>query len=276
MKKDFIKVNEVSFFYRKTGNGPLLFLLHPSPRSSKMTEPLMLLLKDSFTVIAPDLPGYGLSDALPERANTLYDYVPYLNSFIKQFTDKPFSLYGTATGAQLAIAYSLINKDKINHLYLDNTAHFTNEQSDEIVQNYFPDFSTKPDGSHLQLIWQHVCDSCLYFPWYEKKEQNRIGKELPPPAVIQQIVTDYLLAGSNYTDAYKAAFLHERAEKVQELKVNTTIFKWAGSPVLQYIEALLQYSLPENIKVVETPANMQERFLKMKTAITKNNILMQY
>ena len=264
MQKGFITVNHVSFFYRRSGKGPFLFLLHPSPRNSSMMEPLMQLLQDSFTVIAPDLPGYGYSEALHERPNTVYDYVPYLNSFFKHFTEAPFSIYGTATGAQIAIAYALIHSEKIKQLYLDNTAHFSDEACDEIMSNYFPDFSPRPDGSHLQLLWQHVCSSCLYFPWYDAREENRIAKELPAPAALQQIVNDYLLAGSNYADAYKAAFLHERAEKVQQLKTVTTIFKWLGSPILKHINALLQYKLPHNITIIETPASLKERYAVMQ------------
>jgi pimeloyl-ACP methyl ester carboxylesterase len=264
MKTNFLTGNHVSIFYRQCGKGPFLFLLHPSPRNSKMMEPLMQLLQDSFTVIAPDLPGYGYSQPLPERADSVYDYVPYLNNFFRHFSDKPFHLYGTATGAQLAIAYALIHSQNIQHLYLDNTAHFSDEQCDEILVNYFPDFSPQVDGSHLQQLWQHVCDSCLFFPWYSKEEQNRIAKELPPPAIIQQIVNDYLLAGPNYADAYKVAFLHERAEKIQQLKSPTTIFKWLGSPILKYINALLQHPLPKNINIIETPVSVQERYLKMK------------
>jgi pimeloyl-ACP methyl ester carboxylesterase len=264
MKKHFITVEGVEFHYRIKGNGPLMVLLHPSPRSGKMMEPLINLLSSSFTVTAPDTPGYGKSGPLPERANSLYDYVPLLNKFIEQVAADKISLYGSATGAQLAIAYSLIYPGKITHLYLDNCAHFTDEECNEILQQYFPDFSPKENGSHLEAIWQQVCDSCLYFPWYNKKEENRVAISLPPHEVIQSIFEDYVLAGANYADAYKAAFLHERAVNVQALKVPATIFKWAGSPLLKYMERLLDHKLPANIKVVETPVNTTERFNRMK------------
>jgi pimeloyl-ACP methyl ester carboxylesterase len=265
MESKFIQIDDVNIHYRKKGSGPSIVLLHPSPRSSSMMEPMMHLLADTFTVIAPDLPGYGFSGPLPARPVSLYDYVPYLHQFINAVSSVPVRLYGTATGAQLAIAYSLTHCEHIEHLYADNAAHFREEECSTILDSYFPDFSPQADGSHLQQLWQHVCDGCLYFPWYDKKEENRIATQLPTAAVIQQIVNDYVLAGTDYAAAYMAAFKHERAEKVQALQCNTTIFKWMGSPLLRHIEALLEHPFPKNIRAVSTPAKNNERYEAMKS-----------
>ncbi len=264
MESKFAKIDGINIHYREKGDGPVLVLLHPSPRSSKMMEPLMHLLADQFTVIAPDTPGYGFSSPLPERANSLYDYVPYLRKLFTQITGKPIILYGNATGAQLAIAYSLLHSENIQHLYLDNAAHFDEAECTVLLESYFPDFAPQADGSHLPVIWQHVCESCLYFPWYAKQEQNRIAAQLPAAAAIQAIVNDYIAAGENYADAYTAAFKHERAEKVQQLKCNATIFEWQGSPLLKHIQKLLSYPLPQNIKKAVTPVNNKERYEAMK------------
>jgi pimeloyl-ACP methyl ester carboxylesterase len=265
--QNFISAAGVYTHYRRAGKGPLLVLLHPSPRSSKLMEPLMQLLATTFTVVAPDTPGYGASTALPQRATDLADYLPWLHAFITSFTDEPVILYGTATGAQLAIAYALSYPGALRHLYVDNTAHVEEKEREEIIQQYFPDFSPQADGSHLPKIWQHVCASCLFFPWYHQREENRIAPALPPAALLQDIVTDYVLAGAHYADAYRAAFLHERAEKLQQLTIPTTIFRWLGSPLLKYIDALLAHELPPNISRVETPADMRARFAQMQAVI---------
>jgi pimeloyl-ACP methyl ester carboxylesterase len=264
MKKKFIRIQELDICYRQTGTGPFVFLLHPSPRSNAMMEPLMHLLADCFTVIAWDLPGYGHSSPLPQRADSLYDYTGWLRHFIQHFTHEPITLYGTATGAQLGIAYSLVYGETVRHLYLDNCAHFDDAECERILERYFIDLTPMPDGSHLKMLWQHVCDSCLYFPWYEQDEAHRIAREIPPATTLQAMVNDYLLAGPHYADAYKAAFLHERAAYIQKLKVPATLFKWNGSPLLKYINRLLEHELPENIQVAETPVAMEERYRRMK------------
>jgi pimeloyl-ACP methyl ester carboxylesterase len=264
MEKYFIDVEGVSLFYRKTGNGPLLLLLHPSPRSSKMMEPLAGLLAQQFTVICPDTPGYGFSQPLPQYPASIYDYIYVLDALINELTQGSVYIYGTATGAQLGIAYALTHPKKMAHLYLDNTAHFSEAECSEILKNYFPDLTPQPDGSHLQRVWELACNSCLYFPWYKKEEQYRISNTLPPLPILNEMVKDYLVAGTNYAAAYIAAFKHERVQKVQQLTCATTIFKWMGSPLLRYINQLLAYPLPENIAVVETPADMTERYGNMQ------------
>jgi pimeloyl-ACP methyl ester carboxylesterase len=274
MGGDFVKINGLSIFYRQAGSGPLLFLLHPSPRNSRMMVPLMHLLADGFTVVAPDLPGYGYSDKMPVTIDSLYDYLPYLQGFFNSFGGAPVWVYGTATGAQLGIAYGLTYPQGVAHLFLDNTAHFEEAQRQAILHNYFPDFTPRADGGHLQSIWQHVCDGCLYFPWYDKTEANRIAVQLPSTEVLQEIVKDYVLAGANYADAYKAAFEHERAEKLQQLTCPATIFKWMGSPLLPYINQLLQFDMPQQVQTIITDRDMALRYQQMKTAIlqTVNSI----
>ncbi len=275
MQRQISNINGVHIHYRQMGSGPFLILLHPSPRSSKMMEPLMQHLANHFTVISPDTPGYGFSDPLPNKPTTLYDYIPYLHQFVQQLLGKHLSLdneetvmfYGTATGAQLAIAFALTHPQLVQHLFLDNVAHFDEVERVEILKNYFLNFEAKPDGSHLQELWRHVHDSTTFFPWFDKAEANRIGSTAAPAKVLQSMALDYQLAGDDYSLAYRFAFEQERAEKVQALQVPTTIFKWLGSPILQHTERLLQHDLPLNVAVLETPALLAERYNAMLAAL---------
>ena len=56
-------------FYREAGrpDAPTLLLLHGFPTSSHMFRDLIPLLADRFHVVAPDLPGFGLT-TMPDRA----------------------------------------------------------------------------------------------------------------------------------------------------------------------------------------------------------------
>ncbi len=45
---------------------PVLLLIHGSPGSSDVVRGLANLLKDDFRIIAPDLPGFGASHAIPD------------------------------------------------------------------------------------------------------------------------------------------------------------------------------------------------------------------
>ncbi|MBR2648812.1 MAG: alpha/beta hydrolase [Sediminibacterium sp.] len=267
IQKNYTVAAGKQLFYRSAGTGPVIFLLHPSPRSSAMLEPLIELLSASFTVIAPDTPGYGLSEAAGKQVSSVYDYNAFIYALHQQITDTPIHVYGTASGAQLALAYGITHPQRVKGLFLDNAAHFELAEREELLKKHFIDITPKEDGSHLTGLWQMVVDSCLYFPWYDKREENRIANGLPPLPMIQNIVKDYLQAGANYSDAYIAAFKHERAEKIQALKVPTVLFRWLGSPILKYIDALLAFEMPPNVRVVETPVDMRERFEKIVQTI---------
>ena len=273
IQKNHIQLFGRPFFYRETGEGPLLFLLHPSPSHSGSMEPLMQLLGTHFRVIAPDTPGYGQSASLDPAPETIEGYLPFIEQLVAHLQATRILLYGTATGAQLAIAYALAHPEKISHLFLDNVAHFEEDIRNQLLQQYFISLEPEIDGSHLTRLRQMVEQSCLFFPWFSTHADNRIADSLPPDAIIQQLVEEYLTAGTDYARAYRAAMLHERAEKVQQLKVPTLIFRWQGSPILRYMDQLLTFSLPDCVRVVPTPAAIAERrsIMQQEILLTKTD-----
>jgi 3-oxoadipate enol-lactonase len=56
-------VNGVSLYYEDEGSGAPLFLIHGFPLSSKIWSQQIAGLKADFRVIAPDLRGFGMSEA---------------------------------------------------------------------------------------------------------------------------------------------------------------------------------------------------------------------
>ena len=259
--------------YRRAGEGPVVFLLHASPRNSSMFSPLMELLSPHFTVIAPDTPGYGLTDAFPTQPHTLIDYLPAFRSFFHTLTNTTFSIYGTATGAQLGIAYTYTYHDDVQHLYLDNAAHFEDAARAEILQHYFPDLSPQADGSHLKQVWQMASHFFNYFPWFETDEAHRVSTYTPTVSMIHTAALEFLNAGPNYHAAYHAAFEHEKAENLAKVTVPTTLFRWKGAMLLPYIDDLIQRGLKKNVQVVETEALVAERYAgilaRMKETLLK-------
>ena len=263
MEQKFIVVKEIKIHYRILGEGEPIVLLHASPRSGKMLENFGKMLSEHFQVIIPDLPGYGYSESIPQKVKTLYDVVPYLKGFFEELNISKPSIYGTATGAQLGIAFALTHPTEIKHLYLDNPAHFSEEEYQKISEKYFVDLSPKVDGSHLQQLWSHIRESMMYFPWYDHSPENQFSSIEPSPAIIADTLKEYLVAGVRYDELYRAAFLHERVEKIQQLSIPTVIFKWKASILLKYIDRLLSFQLPDNVSVVETEKDILERYKKM-------------
>jgi len=60
-----VQVDGVGIFYREAGpdKAPTIVLLHGFPSSSREFDTLIPLLATKYHLIAPDYPGFGLSDA---------------------------------------------------------------------------------------------------------------------------------------------------------------------------------------------------------------------
>src|SRR3989442_10292991 len=69
------EVDGRKIFYREAGDqrAPVVLLLHGFPTSSHMFRNLIPLLSGGYRVVAPDLPGFGFSDA-PERSEFKYTF----------------------------------------------------------------------------------------------------------------------------------------------------------------------------------------------------------
>ena len=103
-------VDGFNVFYREAGpaNAPKLLLLHGFPSSSHMFRDLIPLLADRFHIIAPDLPGFGLSD-MPSRDSFKYTF-DHVADVIDRFTEvvgfDKFAVYvfdyGAPTGFRIA------------------------------------------------------------------------------------------------------------------------------------------------------------------------------
>src|SRR6201988_1125898 len=107
------EVNGIKVFYREAQNAgaPKLLLLHGFPTSGHMFRDLFPKLADKFHLIAPDLPGFGLSD-MPAREKFKYTF-DNIARVIERFTEivefDRFAVYvfdyGAPTGFRLAVRH---------------------------------------------------------------------------------------------------------------------------------------------------------------------------
>jgi pimeloyl-ACP methyl ester carboxylesterase len=87
IKYRFVTIDGIKIFYREAGpqTAPALLLLHGFPTSSHMFRDLIPKLASSYRVVAPDLPGFGFSDA-PPRGQFPYTFA-HLSEVIPRFTE---------------------------------------------------------------------------------------------------------------------------------------------------------------------------------------------
>jgi pimeloyl-ACP methyl ester carboxylesterase len=111
-------------FYREAGSktAPTILLLHGFPTSSHMFRNLIPALSDHYRVVAPDLPGFGFSDA-PDRKRFPYTF-ENLAKVIAGFTDaiglKTFAIYVFDYGAPVGFRLALARPERIMAIISQN------------------------------------------------------------------------------------------------------------------------------------------------------------
>ncbi len=244
-------------------------LLHPSPLCSGFMVPIMELLADEHQVVAWDTPGYGQSDSLPEQGDGLEKYVEALHLFLTELGIRKPVLYGSATGAQIAIEYAKAYPENLNGMVLENAAWFTEQERESILTEYFPDISAKDDGSHLIDVWKMVSQLYQFFPWFDTSESSRVSNIEPPTNLKHQTLMSYFTAGPEYYLAYKAAFMNERPEQLRGVTVPTHLLRWQSSILKKYVDRLDDAGLPANIQMKFADAGIENRFAQLKDSVAK-------
>ena len=82
-----VDVDGLKVFYREAGNqaGPTVLLLHGFPSASHMFRDLIPQLVDRYHVVAPDLPGFGMTER-PARDKFAYTFENFAH-VVDRFTE---------------------------------------------------------------------------------------------------------------------------------------------------------------------------------------------
>jgi len=117
-------VDGINLFYREAGapTAPAILLLHGFPTSSHMFRNLIPALADRYHVIAPDLPGFGFSDA-PDRKQYRYTFeqlAKTIGAFIEKIGISRFALYVFDYGAPVGFRLALKYPDRVTAIISQN------------------------------------------------------------------------------------------------------------------------------------------------------------
>lgn len=164
----YAQVDRVKVFYRRAGNpaAPTVLLLHGFPTSSFMYRDLIPMLADRYHVIAPDMPGFGLTEA-PEKGQYAYTF-DQLAKTIQRFTEvlglERYAMqvfdYGAPVGWRLAAA----RPERVTALISQNGNAYEEGLADGWIpiQKYWKDPTTTNRDAVRQFVtpeaieWQYT------------------------------------------------------------------------------------------------------------------------
>jgi pimeloyl-ACP methyl ester carboxylesterase len=100
-----VEVDGVKLHYLTAGRGPAVILLHGYTQTSRMWRPIIPLLAEKFTVIAPDLPGIGDSDIPSDRLD-MKNAAIRIHGLAKSLGVEKARVVGHDIGLMVAYAYA--------------------------------------------------------------------------------------------------------------------------------------------------------------------------
>jgi len=120
----YATVDGIKIFYREAGSktAPTILLLHGFPTSSHMFRNLIPALADRYHVVAPDLPGFGFSDA-PDRKRFRYTFenlAKVIGSFTQTIGLNRYAIYVFDYGAPVGLRLALAHPERITAIISQN------------------------------------------------------------------------------------------------------------------------------------------------------------
>jgi len=206
----FVDVGGRLVHYARGGAGPAVAMLHGSPQSHRALLPLARRLAERFTVFAFDTPGYGASDPLPGTPG-IGAFGDALAETLHALGLGPVPVYGTHTGASIALEAANRHPRTVSRAVLDGFALFTPAERDDLLARHLPPLRTEWDGSHMAALWSRVRDQGVFFPWFRHEDEARRGGDPAGVAAQHRAVLDLFHAGPHYATAYGASIAHDHA-----------------------------------------------------------------
>jgi pimeloyl-ACP methyl ester carboxylesterase len=185
---------------REAGEGLAIVLLHESPLSSRVYEDVLPLIGARARAVAPDTPGYGMSDAPPVECE-IPDYATTLLQAMDALGIETFAAVGAHTGASLALQLAVQAPRRVSHVVFSGLPLLTPDARAEYLRSWSPVVEPTDSGEHLTWAWE------------------RYTRIWGGPATMLHLGATHLLANlDKYHWAYNAAFRYDPEPDLEKVR----------------------------------------------------------
>lgn len=138
----YIDVDNVKTYYEEIGNrkNPAIVCLHTAGRDNRQWHNLMNLMKESYYLVALDMPGHAKSWPLPNLTciDNAADYTAFIWSFIESMDIKNPIIAGVSLGGNISLQLASTYSEKVRAVIAMEGADYTptiSEQSLAMMTN---------------------------------------------------------------------------------------------------------------------------------------------
>ncbi len=178
----------------------------------------MAELAADFWCIAPDTPGFGLSDPLPGEA-TVVGYATAVANLLHALNINNCAVFGHHTGAAIGVQLAFDKPELITHLALSGPPLLTQAQIAHL-KTTLPMMELDVDGRFLTELWQRL------------RHKNPAA---PPELTLRETIAA-LQCRHSYHEAYHAVFAQEFAAQLAAISCPVLLLAGENDSLLASLE----------------------------------------
>ncbi len=222
---------------RSAGRAPQarrpLLCFHLSPVSGVIYERWLAEMGRDRLALAPDTPGYGMSDP-PPSVPTIADYAAAMGDLADALALGEFDVMGYHTGSKIAVELARQRPAQVKHLVLVSTPIYTAEDL-AAIRELTSVAPVAADGRFLVEAWQTLLR-------YQDKRAT--------PASTMRQFPWHLMGGERRDWGYRAAFGYSYPEHIVDVAAPILVFN-PQDDLFAYTPRVLPYL--RNGKVRDLP-----------------------
>ena len=177
--------------YRDEGNrrGEPIVLIHGSSASLHTWEPWVEILGNNFRMVTLDLPGHGLTGAVPDEDYSTDAFIRTIDAVITKLGLAQFTLGGNSMGGGVTWRYTLEHPEKVDAMLLIDASGLPEWQLDEREKQSAIDKETPIIFELLSKPWFRAISTKLD-PYYFTK-QGVLAAYNHSPVVTDELIMRY-------------------------------------------------------------------------------------
>jgi haloalkane dehalogenase len=200
-----VEVEGLGVRYVDEGDGPTVLMVHGTPSWSFLYRHLVRGLRDRFRCVAPDLPGFGLSERPPGDACRPEDQARRLTAFVDALGLKDLTLVVHDFGGPIGLAHALTRPDDVRRLVLFNTWMWSLAGRGQVawlaraLGSPLGRLLYERLGFSVNVLWRHAVRDARYTPAVHAQYQAALRD--PAARHVTWIYARELLGSSAWFDA---------------------------------------------------------------------------